>query len=117
MAAQTRKANPARPGETITLYGSSFGQTLSPSQDGQINRAALPLAGDRSIDVRDGNDNRLFPAQILFAGAAAGVAQVNFVAPQAATQSEQSSISGQTSLLCGLSRLDRICSRRIANSR
>ena len=92
------QTNPARPGEIVTLYGSSFGQTIPASQDGQMNRAPLPFNSNISINVQDRNSNRAFVAQVLFAGAAvgqvSGTAQVNFVVPPAATQSEVGTIFG-----------------------
>ncbi len=86
------QTNPARPGEIITLYGSSFGQTVPASEDGRINRTALPLVANVSISIQG------ILAQVLFAGAAvgqvAGVAQVNFVVPRSVSQSEQANLYG-----------------------
>jgi uncharacterized protein (TIGR03437 family) len=78
-------SNPAPAGSVMTLYCSGAGQTVPPSQDGQINvvpRGAL----SSPVRIVPGPD----PAgpdslQVTFAGSAAnlaaGIFQINFVAP------------------------------------
>src|SRR6185369_81416 len=73
-------SNAAPAGSVMTLYCSGAGQTVPPSQDGQVN--APPLAAPSAAVTIDN-------LQITFAGAAAnlvaGILQVNFVAPAAST--------------------------------
>ena len=77
-------SNPAKAGSIITLYISGAGQTNPPSQDGQLNGSPLaqPVA---PVTVAFGG----MPTTVTFAAAAAGLAagvvQVNFVAPQQST--------------------------------
>jgi uncharacterized protein (TIGR03437 family) len=73
-------SNPAQAGSVMSLYLAGAGQTNPPSQDGHINTAPL-AAPSGSISIT-GLDN----LPVTFAGAApglaAGIFQVNFVAPQ-----------------------------------
>jgi uncharacterized protein (TIGR03437 family) len=80
-------ANPAQAGSHMMLYLAGAGQTNPPSQDGQVN--AAPLAALATpIQLRwvgtDFNNPTILP--VTFAGAApglaAGIFQVNFVAPE-----------------------------------
>jgi uncharacterized protein (TIGR03437 family) len=70
-------ANPATAGSIVTMYVSGAGQTVPPSQDGQVNQPPL-LAPSAPV--------QLSGAEVTFAGAApglaAGILQVNFIAPQ-----------------------------------
>jgi len=80
-------ANPAQAGSVMTLYFAGAGQTNPPSQDGQVNAAPV-AAPSMSIQLQwfanDPNNPTILP--ITFAGAApglaAGIFQVNFIAPQ-----------------------------------
>src|ERR1700693_469970 len=80
-------SNPAQAGSVMTLYFAGAGQTNPPSQDGQVNAAPL-AAPSMSIQLQwfanDPNNPTILP--ITFAGAApglaAGIFQVNFIAPQ-----------------------------------
>lgn len=75
-------SNPAKAGSIISLYLAGAGQTNPPSQDGQLNAAPL-AAPSMPIQLEWDNPTTLLP--ITFAGAApglaAGILQVNFVAP------------------------------------
>ena len=80
-------SNPARAGSVMTLYLAGAGQTNPPSQDGQVN--AAPFAAPAmliQIDGIDNDPNEPATLTITFAaaapGLAAGIFQVNFVAPQ-----------------------------------
>jgi uncharacterized protein (TIGR03437 family) len=79
-------SNPAKAGSMMILYLSGAGQTNPPSRDGQVNAAPLPAPG---MPVQVQWSDSYPTATILpvsFAGAApglaAGIFQVNFVAPQ-----------------------------------
>lgn len=79
--------NPAKAGSVVSLYLSGAGQTNPPSQNGPVN--TFPLAAPAMpIPVEwTGNDsNKPTILPVTFAGAApglaAGILQVNFVAPQ-----------------------------------
>jgi uncharacterized protein (TIGR03437 family) len=81
--------NPAQAGSVMTLYLAGVGQTNPPSQDGQVNTAPLP-APPSSIQIEGfatGYGNVVLPVTFAGAapGAAAGIFQVNFVAPQSLT--------------------------------
>jgi uncharacterized protein (TIGR03437 family) len=77
-------SNPAKAGSVMSLYLAGAGQTNPPSQNGQIN--AVPLAAPgMPIRIQSfGNNSTMLP--VTFAGAAlglaAGIFQVNFVAPR-----------------------------------
>jgi uncharacterized protein (TIGR03437 family) len=80
------QSNPATPGSVITIYVAGIGQTNPPGKNGQINAAPLappetPILVQWLID----NPNGQTSLPIIFVGAApglaAGVFQVNFVAP------------------------------------
>ncbi len=81
-------SNPAQAGSNMILYIAGVGQTDPPSQDGQVNAAPFaPPALPIQIPFRDTNPGptvNILP--VTFAGAAPGVAagifQVNFIAPQ-----------------------------------
>jgi uncharacterized protein (TIGR03437 family) len=79
-------SNPAAAGSIMTLYMSGVGQSSPPSQDGQVN--AAPLAGvAMPVQVEwianDPNQPTILPVTFagLAPGLAAGIFQVNFVAP------------------------------------
>jgi uncharacterized protein (TIGR03437 family) len=80
-------SNPARAGSVMTLYVSGAGQTVPPSQDGQVN-SFPPAAAPEPVQIGPLGANPNNPANvtITFAGAApglvAGIFQINFVAPQ-----------------------------------
>ena len=79
--------NPAQPGSVMILYVSGAGQTNPPSRDGQVNAAPLAAPGTPFQIKWFSNDFKttVIPP-IAFAGAApglaAGILQINFVAPQ-----------------------------------
>ncbi len=77
-------ANPAQPGSTMSLYLSGAGQTNPPSQDGQVNTVP-PTAMPVPITL-GWNGSEFVTLQVTFAGTApglaAGIFQINFVAPQ-----------------------------------
>ena len=77
-------ANPAKAGSIITLYISGAGQTNPPSQDGQIN-GLPPAQPGTPVTVGDGGTPYTVTFAAAAAGLAAGVVQVNFVAPQQST--------------------------------
>jgi uncharacterized protein (TIGR03437 family) len=80
--------NPAKPGSVMTMYLSGAGQTNPPGQDGQINHAPLAVAAAPIqlswFELDPGRGVTVLP--VTFAGAApglaAGILQVNFIAPQ-----------------------------------
>ena len=80
-------SNPAKAGSIMNIYVAGVGQTNPPSQDGQVN--AAPLAAPNTpfqLDWNLNNGPNGQSLQITFDGAApeeaAGIFQVNFVAPQ-----------------------------------
>jgi uncharacterized protein (TIGR03437 family) len=77
-------SNPAQAGSITILYLSGAGQTNPPSRDGQVN--AAPLAAPAMPIQIESFDNNTTILPVVFAGAApgaaAGIFQVNFVAPQ-----------------------------------
>ena len=80
-------SNPAQAGSVMTLYVAGAGPTNPPSQDGQIN--AAPLAGPATpiqVEWLVDNPSGVTTLPITYAGAApglaAGIFQVNFIAPQ-----------------------------------
>jgi uncharacterized protein (TIGR03437 family) len=77
-------SNPAKAGSVIILYLAGAGQTNPPSQDGRINVAPLAAPGTPIQIESFNNGMNILP--ITFAGAApglaAGILQINFVAPQ-----------------------------------
>ena len=98
------QSNPAKAGSGMTLYLAGVGQTNPPSVDGQINAAPpSPLPFPISLDWFGlGNPNN-FTLTVTFAGAApglaAGIFQVNFIAPPQTLMNVdlevQDSVSGQ----------------------
>jgi uncharacterized protein (TIGR03437 family) len=79
-------SNPAQAGSIMSLYVAGAGQIIPPGQDGQVNGLPLPVA---AIPVQlewSGNNVNPTVLPVTFAGAApglaAGILQVNFVAPQ-----------------------------------
>jgi len=79
-------SHPAKAGSVITLYVAGIGQSDPPSQDGQINITGASPAAPLQVAWIINNPNGNTPLPITFAGAApglaAGIFQVNFVAPQ-----------------------------------
>ena len=80
-------SNPAQAGSEMILYFAGAGQTNPPSQNGQVNAAplaapALPI----QLEWLANDPNSPIVLPIAFAGAApglaAGIFQVNFIAPQ-----------------------------------
>ncbi len=70
---------PARPGETILLYGTGFGATQPPISATALVPSPLPLANPQDLRVRIGG----LDATIAFAGLVSpGVYQFNVVVPQ-----------------------------------
>jgi uncharacterized protein (TIGR03437 family) len=72
-------SNPAKPGSTITLYLSGAGDTNPPSQDGTINPAPPYFA---AVPITVNNGDYLVTWSGAAPGLAAGIVQVNFIAPQ-----------------------------------
>ncbi len=71
-------ATPAKPGETVLLYGTGFGPTNPPTPAGQIVSSINPLQDPASLQIVIGGVN----AGISFAGiSAAGLYQFNVVVP------------------------------------
>ena len=71
-------ATPARPGETIVLWGSGFGQTSPPMIPGLLQAAPAPLADPNGVTVTIGGEN----APVQYAGMTiAGVYQINVTVP------------------------------------
>jgi beta-glucosidase len=69
---------PARPGETIVLWGSGFGQTAPPIAPGLLQAAPAPLADPAGVTVTIGGET----AQVQYAGMTiAGVYQINVTVP------------------------------------
>jgi uncharacterized protein (TIGR03437 family) len=67
---------PAKPGETIVLYGNGFGVTNPAAPNGQLITTALPLATMPTVTIGGAN------AQVLFAGlSGVGLYQINVVVP------------------------------------
>ncbi len=80
-------SNPAPAGSVMTLYVSGAGQTVPPSVNGQVNAFPLPAApGPVQIQFNGLNPDNSSALAVTFAGAApgqaAGIFQINFVAPQ-----------------------------------
>ena len=72
-------ASPARPGETISLFGTGFGSTSPVVQSGLIFTGAASLADMSMLAVRIGG----IPAEVSFAGlVSAGVYQFNVIIPE-----------------------------------
>jgi uncharacterized protein (TIGR03437 family) len=71
-------SNPAKPGSPICLYLSGVGQTNPPSQDGQVNTVP-PTAMPMPVTI---NTGQLVTFAGTAPGLAAGIFQVNFIAPQ-----------------------------------
>ena len=70
-------ATPARPGETIVVYGTGFGPTTPHAPAGHVLLQAAPLAND--VRVWIGN----VPATVSWSGlSAAGLYQLNVIVPE-----------------------------------
>jgi uncharacterized protein (TIGR03437 family) len=92
-------SNPAEPGSVMTLYMAGAGNSVPPSRNGQINTAPLPgPPSPVQIALPDGDflHPKLLPVTFAAAaeGLAAGIFQINFVAPPEGTTS-LTLISGQ----------------------
>ena len=71
-------SRPARPGETLELYGTGFGPTTPAVPAGQIVGSAAPLTDPAQLHIRIGG----VPATVEYAGiVAAGQYQFNVVIP------------------------------------
>lgn len=71
---------PAKPGETILLYGVGFGQTNPPQASGQVVSAAAPLANDVQVTIGGA------AATATFAGLVqSGLYQFNVTVPNVAS--------------------------------
>jgi uncharacterized protein (TIGR03437 family) len=69
---------PARPGETIVLYGTGFGATTPEISGRHRYNGAAPLANPASLSIQIGGR----PAQVVFAGLVGnGLYQINVVVP------------------------------------
>jgi uncharacterized protein (TIGR03437 family) len=67
---------PARPGETVVLYGNGFGQTVPAVSNGQLVTSPAPLAGKATVIVNN------VSANVVFAGLVApGLYQFNVRLP------------------------------------
>ena len=72
------RATPARPGETILLWGSGFGQTSPPIAPGLLLTAPSPLADPAGLTATNGGQ----AAQVTYAGMTiAGAYQINATVP------------------------------------
>jgi uncharacterized protein (TIGR03437 family) len=70
--------SPAKPGETILLFGTGFGATTPDVPPGALFSGAAPLASGNALSIRIGG----VQAQVQFAGlSAAGLYQFNVVVP------------------------------------
>jgi uncharacterized protein (TIGR03437 family) len=70
---------PAKPGETIVVYGTGFGVTQPSLSSTAVPTAALPLANPQELRIRIGGVD----AAIAFAGLISpGVYQFNLVVPE-----------------------------------
>ena len=75
-AGTTPAMTPAKPGETITLYGTGFGETSPPIPNGMLVTTAAAVVTRPTITI--GGD----PATVTFAGlVAAGLYQINVTVP------------------------------------
>jgi uncharacterized protein (TIGR03437 family) len=89
---------PAKPGETILLYGVGFGATTPPQPTGQLVTAAVPLAG--AVQVTIGGQT----AAVTFSGLVeSGLYQFNVTVPNlpngdAAVVATVGSVSTQTGI-------------------
>ena len=81
-------ANPASSGQFVELYGTGFGQTNPPGQDGVITGATLPIVTPLPTATIGGKT-----ANVTFAGGApgspAGVYQINVTIPPGLTAGPQ----------------------------
>ena len=69
-------SSPAKPGETIVIYGTGFGPTTPPQPTGQLVTTPVPLANDVTLTM--GGQ----PAAVSYAGLVlAGVYQLNATVP------------------------------------
>jgi uncharacterized protein (TIGR03118 family) len=72
----TSPATPAKPGETIALYGNGFGATNPAAVNGQIQAAAAPSVVTPTVTIGGSN------AKVVFAGlTATGLYQLNVTVP------------------------------------
>jgi len=83
------QSNPAAPNSNMTLYVAGLGNTSPPSQDGQIN--GFPLASTpMPVQVEWFANQPVTSFPVTYAGAAfglaAGIYQINFVAPPQTVQ-------------------------------
>ena len=84
-ATSTPAGTPAKPGETIILYGNGFGATNPPAVNGQVQAGAAPLVQMPIIQFNGANGT------IAFAGlTATGLYQFNIVVPSAVEDGEVS---------------------------
>lgn len=68
-------STPAKPGETISLYGTGFGQTSTPIPDGEVIPTPIPLTG---VTITVGGT----PAEVQFSGLVGpGLYQFNVTVP------------------------------------
>lgn len=82
-SATIKGATPAAPGETITVYGTGFGETSPPYANGQVVSTVLALPTTPTF-VIDG-----FVAQVSFAGLVGpGVYSFSVVVPEAAQSAD-----------------------------
>jgi len=91
------KSNPAAVGAEMTMYVAGIGQTAPASLDGQVN--APPFAAPAAaLQLQLFGPYASGPIPVVFAGAApglaAGIFQVNFIAPQAGVESLLLSVGG-----------------------
>jgi uncharacterized protein (TIGR03437 family) len=88
-------STPAKPGETIVLYGTGFGPTTPSVPDGQLLTAALNLT---TLPIMTFGGN---PAQVTFAGLVSpGLYQINVTVPSSAPNGDVQVLAqagGQTS--------------------
>jgi uncharacterized protein (TIGR03437 family) len=69
-------SSPAKPGDTIVIYGTGFGPTTPPQPTGQLVTTPVPLANDVTLTM--GGQ----PAALSYAGlVSAGIYQLNAIVP------------------------------------
>ena len=80
-------SNPARAGSVMTLYASGAGQSVPPSQNGQVNAAPLSAPpAPVQIQVPGSSSTGSISFAAAAPGLVAGIFQINFEAPQQSTQ-------------------------------
>jgi len=95
------KSHPAKPGETVVMYGTGWGQTTPPAVDGETTSIPAPLV-DLTVFQVFVNGASLPSTSVLYAGLTPGwpgLYQVNFRLPKSVTPNPEIrvAIEGQSS--------------------